>query len=70
MSNIKKVTKCPYCGKPGFSLSKMKMSTEILEMIGQETKSRCSVDGNFSREEMHAVYIFITEIKKRLGGER
>ena len=70
MSNIKKVTKCPYCGKPGFGISKNKLREEILDMIGF-TGDRTRItfgDGNFSRDEMHSVYIFIKEVKKRIGG--
>jgi hypothetical protein len=57
--------KCPYCGSIGLYLSKSKLASKILEMIGFGVKKSIYSDGNFSKEEMFAVYRFAKEATRK-----
>jgi len=64
MSRIKAKNrgKCPYCGSIGFWMSKSKLACAILKMIGFGSKKSIYSDGNFSKEEMFAIYEYLRTI--------
>jgi len=65
MNKVKAVEneKCPYCGSIGFWMSKSKLASEILSMIGFGEKKSIYSDGNFSKAEMFALYQFVKRNK-------
>jgi hypothetical protein len=52
---------CPYCKGGGFMMSKAKMISEILKIVGWPEKKSIYSDGNMTREEMFAVFTWIKE---------
>ena len=67
MPKISSLEKCPTCGSKEFWMSKSRLASKILEMIGFGEKKSIYSDGNFSKEEMFAVYRFIQHAKRRLS---
>jgi len=50
---------CPYCKGGGFMLSKSKMISEILRIVGYPEKKSIYSDGSMTREETFAVFSWI-----------
>jgi len=57
----KSTMKCPMCNSSEFWLSKNKMRLSILDMIKYKGERSIYQDGNFSKEEIFAVYKFLRD---------